>query len=40
MAYRLVYQSAEHTLTDAEVNKVQEQILAKLVRELGATLRG
>jgi phenylalanyl-tRNA synthetase beta chain len=39
-AYRLVYQSAEHTLTDEEVNKVQEQILGKLAKELGATLRG
>jgi phenylalanyl-tRNA synthetase beta chain len=39
LAYRLVYQSAEHTLTDEEVNKVQEKILAKLVKELGATLR-
>jgi phenylalanyl-tRNA synthetase beta chain len=39
LAYRLVYQSAEHTLTDAEVNKVQEQILARLAEELGATLR-
>jgi phenylalanyl-tRNA synthetase beta chain len=40
LAYRLVYQSVEHTLTDEEVNKVQEQILAKLAKELGATLRG
>ena len=39
LAYRLVYQSAEHTLTDEEVNKVQEQILVKLMKELGATLR-
>jgi phenylalanyl-tRNA synthetase beta chain len=39
LAYRLVYQSAEHTLTDEEVNKVQEQILARLTKELGATLR-
>lgn len=40
LAYRLVYQSAEHTLTDEEVNKVQEQILARLAKELGAALRG
>jgi phenylalanyl-tRNA synthetase beta chain len=39
LAYRLVYQSAEHTLTDEEVNKVQEKILAKLTKELGAMLR-
>jgi phenylalanyl-tRNA synthetase beta chain len=39
LAYRLVYQSAEHTLTDEEVNKVQEKILARLAKELGATLR-
>jgi phenylalanyl-tRNA synthetase beta chain len=40
LAYRLVYQSPTHTLTDEEVNKVQEQILARLEKELGATLRG
>jgi phenylalanyl-tRNA synthetase beta chain len=39
LAYRLVYQSSEHTLTDEEVNKVQEKILARLTKELGATLR-
>jgi phenylalanyl-tRNA synthetase beta chain len=39
LAYRLFYQSAEHTLIDEEVNKVQEQILTKLAKELGATLR-
>jgi phenylalanyl-tRNA synthetase beta chain len=40
LAYRLVYQSPEHTLTDDEVNKVQEQILGRLAKELGAVLRG
>jgi phenylalanyl-tRNA synthetase beta chain len=40
MAYRLIYQSADHTLTDKEVNKVQEQILRVLTKELGAELRG
>jgi phenylalanyl-tRNA synthetase beta chain len=40
LAYRISYQSPEHTLTDDEVNKVQKQILDKLSRELGATLRG
>ncbi len=39
LAYRLVYQSPTHTLTDEEVNKVQEQILNRLMKELGATLR-
>jgi phenylalanyl-tRNA synthetase beta chain len=39
LAYRLVYQSAEQTLTDEAVNKVQEQVLKKLTQELGATLR-
>ncbi len=40
LAYRLVYQSPDHTLTDEEVNKVQEQVLAKLAKEVGAGLRG
>jgi phenylalanyl-tRNA synthetase beta chain len=40
LAYRLVYQSPTHTLTDEEVNKVQTQILKRLTDELGATLRG
>jgi phenylalanyl-tRNA synthetase beta chain len=39
LAYRLVYQSPTHTLTDEEVNKVQAQILKRLTAELGATLR-
>jgi len=40
LAYRITYQSPAHTLTDEEVNKVQEQILKKLSQQLGATLRG
>jgi phenylalanyl-tRNA synthetase beta chain len=39
LAYRLVYQSPDHTLTDEEVGKVQAQILAKLAKAMGATLR-
>ncbi len=39
LAYRLIFQSAEHTLTDVEVDKVLEQILKKLEGALGATLR-
>ncbi len=38
-AYRVVYQSPAHTLTDEEVNEVQQQILSKLSQEFGATLR-
>jgi len=39
LAYRIVYQSSTHTLTDEEVNKVQQQILSRLAREFGAVLR-
>ncbi len=39
LAYRVVFQSSSHTLTEKEVNKVQQQILTKLSSELGATLR-
>jgi phenylalanyl-tRNA synthetase beta chain len=39
LAYRIVYQSPTHTLTDEEVNSVQQQILDRLEKELGATLR-
>jgi phenylalanyl-tRNA synthetase beta chain len=39
LAYRITYQSPKHTLTDDEVNKVQQQILDKLAKQLGATLR-
>jgi phenylalanyl-tRNA synthetase beta chain len=40
LAYRISYQSPTHTLTDGEVNKVQQQVLNKLSKVLGATLRG
>ena len=40
LAYRVTFQSPSHTLTDEEVNRVQQQILDKLSSELGATLRG
>ena len=40
LAYRLTFQSAAHTLTDLEVDKVQEKILETLSRDTGATLRG
>ncbi len=39
LAYRLIYQSPDHTLTDDEVDDVQRQILEKLAKEMGATLR-
>jgi len=39
LAYRIVFQSPTHTLTDDEVNRVQQQILDKLAQEFGATLR-
>jgi len=39
LAYSITFQSPTHTLTDEEVNRVQQQILDKLSGELGATLR-
>jgi phenylalanyl-tRNA synthetase beta chain len=38
-AIRIVYQSPSQTLTDEEVDQTQEQMLARLHQELGATLR-
>jgi len=40
LACRITYQSSSHTLTDKEVNKVQQKILDTLSRDLGAILRG
>jgi phenylalanyl-tRNA synthetase beta chain len=39
LAYRIVYRSPNHTLTDEEVIRIQEQILSRLNSELGAVLR-
>ena len=39
LAYRVTFQSPDHTLTDEEVNKIQQRILNRLSGELGATLR-
>jgi len=39
MAIRLTYQSAGQTLKDEEVDKVQQRILERLSKELGAVLR-
>jgi len=38
-AIRIIYKSLKHTLTDEEVDRTQEQMLARLHKELGATLR-
>ena len=40
LAYRVGYQSPDHTLTDGEVDKVQKKIINKLSSETGAVLRG
>ncbi len=39
LAFSVSYQAPDHTLTDAEVERERERILARLKRELGATLR-
>jgi phenylalanyl-tRNA synthetase beta chain len=40
LAYRLVYQADDRTLTDKEVAKLRSKIVRRLERELEATLRG
>lgn len=39
LAYRVSYRSSNHTLTDEEVNQVQQQILKRLNADMGATMR-
>ncbi len=39
LAYSLIYQAPDRTLTDEEVARTRERIVQRLVRELGATLR-
>lgn len=39
LAYRIVFQSETHTLTDAEVDEVESGIVSRLGKEFGATLR-
>lgn len=39
LAYRLTFQNPDRTLTDQQVNGVQQAILKKLAAELGASLR-
>lgn len=40
LAFSVSYQSLDHTLTDAEVAKQRDRIVARLRAELGAELRG
>lgn len=40
LAYALTYQAPDRTLTDEDTRKVRAKIVARLERELGATLRG
>ncbi len=37
--FRIIYRSHERTLTDEEVNKIQEEIRERTVKDLGAVLR-
>lgn len=39
LAFRIVYQTPDHTLTDEEVDKVQQRMLDELSGKLGAALR-
>jgi phenylalanyl-tRNA synthetase beta chain len=39
LAFRVVYRSAEGTLTDADVDKAHAQVVAKTTAKFGATLR-
>ena len=39
IAFRLTFQSDERTLTDKEVNKIHDKLLASLRDQLGAELR-
>jgi phenylalanyl-tRNA synthetase beta chain len=40
LAYSLLYQAEDRTLTDAEVNAMHAAVIERLVRELGAEVRG
>jgi len=40
LAFSVSYQAADHTLTDEEVRRQRERIVARLGQELGAVLRG
>lgn len=39
LAYRIVYRSVDHTLTDVEAEAVQQKLLKKLSQMVGASLR-
>ena len=39
LCYRINYRSLERTLTNAEVNKLHEEVRKELVKELGVELR-
>ena len=39
LAFRIIFQSIEHTLADEEIDEIQRDILYKLQNELGASLR-
>jgi phenylalanyl-tRNA synthetase beta chain len=39
LAYSLLYQAEDRTLTDAEVKEIQQRIVSKLMEELGAEIR-
>ena len=40
LAYALTFQAPDRTLTDEDTKKLRQKIVARLERELGATLRG
>src|SRR5581483_5555150 len=40
LAYALLYQADDRTLTDAEVNEMHREVVARLRRALGAEVRG
>lgn len=40
LAYALTFQAADRTLSDNDVTKVREKIIARLKREIGAEVRG
>ncbi|MEK7593250.1 MAG: phenylalanine--tRNA ligase subunit beta, partial [Patescibacteria group bacterium] len=37
--FRIIYRSPERTLTNEEVNQIQEKIIKETKEELGATIR-
>ena len=39
LAFRIVFQAPDRTLTEEDVSKIEQDILAKLSKETGASLR-